>query len=150
VEIGEEELEKTLKKLCVPVKDMVFDPPSPSPSSTKQEDPVKEEEEVITLIISNEENVKALEPIKLLSLTQKPAQLSKPTIKTSDREIEEPVVDPSNLQFDYLFRDQSTITVREALTRLTLPDLREIARSMKVGTPTMRVSLSPNFILNIL
>lgn len=137
-EIGEEELEQALRTLCIPIKDMNFEQ-SPPPSPTlviKQADVVKKEEAAVDLTLLDDE-----EP-PIPRMIQKPTQaiLVKPSIKTSDQEIEEPVVDPFNLKFDYLFRDQSTMTVKEALTRLTLPDLREISKSMKVGTLTMRVS----------
>ncbi len=146
-EIGEEGLEEALRTLCIPIKDMKLEEyttPSPStPSNSEgmiesQSGVKKEEEDLVDLIFLDEEEApkpsvhtdpKATQPIFV-----------KPSTKTSEVEIEEPQVDPSNLIFDYLFRDQSTMTVREALTRLTLPDLREISRSMKVGTPTMRGS----------
>ncbi|KAF5358415.1 hypothetical protein D9756_001293 [Leucocoprinus leucothites] len=152
-EIGEEELAEALKTLCVPVKEMKFDvSPSPPPSTeakreTQEECKIKEEN-IVDLTSMDDEEL-PIPPLRL-GLTQKPTQISlqKPAIKTSDHEIEEPVVDPENLVFDYLFRDQSTMTVREALTRLTLPDLREIQKSMKVGTPTMRKELLINAMIN--
>ncbi|KXN91395.1 hypothetical protein AN958_00657 [Leucoagaricus sp. SymC.cos] len=140
-EIGEEELEAALKTLCIPVKDMNFEPTPPSSPTpaVKQEEDVKEEEDLIDLTFLDGDEEQP-EPTLPLGLTQNLTQpsLTIPSVKTSDREIDEPVVDPSNLQFDYLFRDQSTMTVREALTQLTVPDLKEIQRSIKVGQSKMR------------
>lgn len=142
-EIGEEGLEEALKTLCVPVKDLKLGQlPTPSPNQVIEEEKVvkKEEEDVTDLTFLYGGTTPP--PTLRLPLTQRSLQatLTKPSTKASDHEIEEPVVDPANLKFDFLFRDQSSMTVREALTRLTLPDLREISRCMKVGTPTMRVS----------
>jgi len=126
-EIGEEGLADALTTLCVPIKDIKFDPSSPS--SARQN---------ITLgaIVKAEEASDDEEfpiPPLHLSVARTQSSLQKPSIRTSDVEIEEPVVDPSNLRFDYLFRDQTTMTIREALTRLTIPELQEISRSMKIG-----------------
>ncbi|KAF9447872.1 hypothetical protein P691DRAFT_705955 [Macrolepiota fuliginosa MF-IS2] len=142
-EIGEEGLEEALNILCVPVEDLKLKQLSiPSPDPIKEEiikeDTVeKEGEDVIDMTSLNGVS---LEPVPCLPPTQKQTQaiLTKPSTKTSKHEIEEPIVDPANLNFEFMFRDQSSMTVREALTRLTLPDLREISRSMKVGTLTMR------------
>lgn len=126
-EIGEEGLADALTALCVPIKDMKFD--LSSPSSPRQDTTpgtiVKAEE------ASGDEEFP--NPPLRSSATQMQSFLQKPSIKTSDVEMEEPVVDPSNLRFDYLFRDQTTMTAREALTRLTIPELQEISRSMKIG-----------------
>ncbi|KAJ3554977.1 hypothetical protein NP233_g12311 [Leucocoprinus birnbaumii] len=110
-----------------------------------------EEKEIIDLVSDDDEEIP--NPPLRLGLTQQPAQtqsftIQKPTIKISEQEIEEPVVDPQNLVFDYLFRDQSTMTVREALTRLTLPELREIQRMVKVGNSNMRKELLINAMIN--
>jgi len=121
-EIGEEGLTDALTALCVPIKDMKFD--FSSPFSPRQET-------IPGAVVKADEKFPI--PPPLSSATQMQSFLQKPSIKTSDVEIEEPVVDPSNLRFDYLFRDQTTMTVREALTRLTLPELQEISRSMKIG-----------------
>jgi Fanconi-associated nuclease 1 len=135
-EIGQEGLELALKRLCVPIKDLAHQPtPPPSPTlALRRQEKVKEEEDAVpSLSFSDSEG-----PPKP-TLPPKPTQIFKPSTKTSDCEIEEPVVDPRNLKFDYFFRDQSSMTVRETLSRLPLPDLREISKSMKVGSYTMRV-----------
>jgi len=126
-EIGEEGLADAFTALCVPIKDMKFDLSSPSsprqgitPGTIVKAEEASDDEEFPN-------------PPLRLSATQMQSFLQKPSIKTSDVEMEEPVVDPSNLRFDYLFRDQTTMTVREALTRLTIPELQEISRSMKIG-----------------
>ncbi|KAF7778490.1 hypothetical protein Agabi119p4_2835 [Agaricus bisporus var. burnettii] len=133
-EIGQEGLEQALKTLCIPIKDLACQPtPPPSPTLViKKQEKVKEEDAALSLSFANrEETPKPTIPPRLI-------QISKPSTKISDSEIEEPVVDPLNLKFDYFFRDQSSMTVREALNRLGLPDLREISKSMKVGSYTMR------------
>lgn len=142
-------LEDTLKALCVPMKDMIFSQDSSSSLSPeiKREEAVKEEENVINLTLFDDEE--SQNPLPHLARMQNPrtqGSRQEPSIKIFDHEIEEPVVDPENLVFDYFFRDQSSMTVREALTRLTLPDIKEISKTMKVGKQDWRVSVFGNFI----